>query len=153
MVIHPFPKIETRRYRPGTRSPGGGSPAILLFLRKGSALTAVGSFSLVALGPGLENCCGVSHVLYQEKSLTSPFLGGTRERLAPHVLSSTSASWHDPAPCLGQGGGLAVLAESPVLCSVTPTPHYLLAKLSQLVFLTKASNRWCHRQRRVYLAC
>ena len=122
MEIHPFPKTETKRRRPGARS-----PAILLFLEKGSALSAVGSFSLVAWGPGLKNSCGVSYMLYQEKSLTSPFLGGTLSvpsATRARVLPSTLASWHDPAPCLGQGGSLAVLAESrrPALSPLPPTP-------------------------------
>ena len=92
-------------------------------------MSAAGSFSLGALGPGLKNSCGVSHVLYQEKSLTSPFLGG--------VPSATCAIFHvgilaRPGSLPGAGGwpGCACGEPSALLCRSYPPPH-LLAKLSQ----------------------
>lgn len=124
--------------------------AILLLLEKGSALSAVGSFSLGALGPGLKNSCGVSRAALSGEIPNFSLPGwNPRECPAPHVLSSTSASWHDLPPAWGSG--LVVLAGAQ--CSALspyPPPPPPAAIATQLVFLNKG-HKLCHRQRRGYL--
>lgn len=144
-----------QRQRDADQEPGalaGGSPAILLFLEKGSALSAVGSFSLVALGPGLKNSCGVSYMLYQEKSLTSPFLGGTLSvpsATRARVLSSTSASCMTRPPVWGRGvAWLCLLRAGVLLC------HPYLPPPAGQAIATRFSNKGLKSLVQTgYLAC